>query len=305
MSNLTVRILVALGTIPLIVYLSMVGGFPFYGMILFISLLGLHEFYLLAEKKSASPQIATGLAFGFTVTSTFMFPRILGMLGIAVPPGVWPLLLSLLIFVPLVMVIELFRNRGSAIVNTSVTLLGVCYVSLFLGSIIGVREMFASETFPAWRFFDVPRGEFPGEVAEKVDMWGGATLITVFASIWFCDSLAYFAGRFLGKHKLFERVSPKKTWEGASAGYVGAVAVFLVSQNYFLPYMSVGNAFVCGSIVGVFGQLGDLAESLLKRDAGVKDSSALIPGHGGVLDRFDSLIFVSPLLYVYLRFIFS
>jgi phosphatidate cytidylyltransferase len=152
-------------------------------------------------------------------------------------------------------------------------------------------------------FFETNGEHFSPEAIHQVNRWGGATVISVFVSLWMCDSLAYFAGRFFGKHKLFERVSPKKTWEGASAGYVGAVAAFLIAQNYFLPFMSVGNAFVCGSIVGIFGQLGDLAESLLKRDAGVKDSSALIPGHGGVLDRFDSLIFVSPLIFFYLDFV--
>jgi phosphatidate cytidylyltransferase len=125
----------------------------------------------------------------------------------------------------------------------------------------------------------------------------------VFASIWVCDSAAYFAGRAFGRHRLFERVSPKKSWEGAVAGFVGAVAAFVVGKVIALPYLGLAEAVFCGVIVGVFGQVGDLAESLLKRDAGVKDSSSLIPGHGGILDRFDSLMFVSPLLFFYLDFI--
>jgi phosphatidate cytidylyltransferase len=128
-------------------------------------------------------------------------------------------------------------------------------------------------------------------------------VIALFASIWLCDSAAYFAGRALGRTKLFERVSPKKTWEGAAAGFVFAIGAFLLARVLVLPYLTVTSAVVCGAIVGVFGQVGDLAESLLKRDAGVKDSSALIPGHGGVLDRFDSLLFVSPLVFLYLDFI--
>ena len=204
-----------------------------------------------------------------------------------------------LFFVPLIMLSELFRNKGSAIINTATTVFGVCYVSFFLGSFVGLRECFIPANFSVNEISNLRDVSVHADVYK----WGGATVITVFASLWTCDSLAYFTGRFFGKHKLFERVSPKKTWEGAIAGYVGAVAAFLIAQQYALPYMTVGSAFVCGSIVGIFGQLGDLFESLLKRDAEVKDSSALIPGHGGVLDRFDSLIFVSPLLFLYIAFV--
>ncbi len=98
-------------------------------------------------------------------------------------------------------------------------------------------------------------------------------------------------------------MSPKKTWEGAIAGFLGAIGAFVLMKALVLPYLTVGQAVVCGAIVGIFGQLGDLVESLLKRDAGIKDSSSLIPGHGGVLDRFDSILFVSPLLFLYLDFI--
>ncbi|MEP7219062.1 MAG: phosphatidate cytidylyltransferase, partial [Bacteroidota bacterium] len=122
-------------------------------------------------------------------------------------------------------------------------------------------------------------------------------------AIWTCDSFAYYAGRSFGKHKLFERVSPKKTWEGAVAGAIGGVAAMIGMQQWFLPYLTVGDAVVIGFIAGVFGQLGDLAESHMKRDAGVKDSSQIIPGHGGIFDRFDSLLFVAPLVYIYLNFI--
>jgi len=312
LSNLTQRILVALVAIPLIVLFCMLGGFYFFAMVVFISSVGLHEYYKLAEKKGTSPHIGLGLMFGFLVTCVFIWGKLqYVILSVAakfgrelpMPTMAQLFLILFLLFVPLIMLVELFRNKGSAIINTATTVFGVCYVSFFLGSFVGLRELFIPEDFPVWLYFDVHGADYPPEVVKQVYDWGGATVITVFASLWMCDSLAYFAGRFLGRHKLFERVSPKKTWEGASAGYVGAVAAFLIAQNYFLPYMTVGSAFVCGSIVGIFGQLGDLVESLFKRDAGVKDSSALIPGHGGVLDRFDSLIFVSPLIFFYLDFV--
>ncbi len=311
MSNLFARISVAIVAIPLIVFVSISGGFYFFGLIALISLLGLNEYYALAEVKGNSPQRFLGLIFGFLVVSVFIARKMQDAVLLFLPgegmhmlSAPHLLLILFLIAVPLVVAIELFRNRGSAIVNTATTVFGVMYTSLFLGSIIGLREIFSQSDFPASAFFGLQvGGAYPDEIVRTIDAWGGSTIVTIFVAIWTCDSLAYFAGRFFGRHKLFERVSPKKTWEGASAGYVGAVAAFLISQYYFLSYMTVGNAFVCGSIVGIFGQVGDLAESLLKRDAGVKDSSGLIPGHGGVLDRFDSLIFVSPLLFLYVSFI--
>ena len=138
---------------------------------------------------------------------------------------------------------------------------------------------------------------------DQVYQWGGHTVISVFATIWICDTAAFHTGTFIGRHKLFLRVSPNKSWEGAIVGFIFAVGTAIAAQHLVLKYMSVGNAIVIGIIVGVFGQLGDLIESLLKRDAGVKDSSTLIPGHGGVFDRFDSLLFVAPIVYLYLDFI--
>jgi phosphatidate cytidylyltransferase len=312
LSNLTIRVLVAILGIPLILLLVTAGGFSFFVFVAVVSGVALHEFYGLARKKGASPQVWLGLCFGVLVNGVFIHGRItsvvLGALqerGIAIP---WPsmaqvFLILFLLFVPLMLALELFRDRGSAVANLTATLFGVGYVSLFLGSLIGIRELFVPADFPVYAYFRIPGPGVPADVEATIYRWGGLTVVAVFASIWCCDSAAYFVGRALGRHKLFPRVSPHKTWEGAIAGVVCAVAAFLVARALVLPYLSAGSAVVCGLIVGVFGQLGDLAESLLKRDAGVKDSSSLIPGHGGVLDRFDSLMFVSPLIYVYLDFV--
>ncbi len=312
MSNLTIRVLVALIGIPLILLLVTAGGFYFFTFVAIVSALALHEFYRLAEKKGAFPQVWTGLALGFLVNAVFIHGRLSSFLlvtlqrsGITPPwPGMAQVFLILfLLFVPLILVIELFRNRGSALANISTTLFGVGYVSLFLGSLVGLRELFVPADFPVYLHFSIPGPAVPEDVAATIYRWGGLTVISVFASIWCCDSAAYFAGRAFGRHKLFPRVSPNKTWEGAVAGVVFAVAAFCAARALVLPYLSAGSAILCGLIVGGFGQIGDLAESLLKRDAGVKDSSTIIPGHGGVLDRFDSLMFVSPLIYFYLDFV--
>lgn len=126
-------------------------------------------------------------------------------------------------------------------------------------------------------------------------------IIYIFILIWACDSMAFFGGKFLGKHKL-SVISPKKTWEGSITGLL-----FTLLASYLFYFFSDGkltlvDAIVLGLIIGIFSQIGDLFESLFKRKLNVKDSSNIIPGHGGVLDRFDSLIFVSPLVFIYLTY---
>jgi phosphatidate cytidylyltransferase len=210
-----------------------------------------------------------------------------------------------LLLLVLTLLIELFRNKGSAYLNAGITLFGLVYVGLFLSTLIGIRELFGAE-FPYWLLREnVPMiGEYNAAAAHAVTYpWGGLTVISILASIWICDTAAYFGGLSMGRHKLFPRVSPNKSWEGAVWGFAGAVLTMITAQHFFLSYLEIHQAVVIGIIIGVFGQLGDLVESLLKRDAGVKDSSSLLPGHGGVFDRFDSLIFVSPILYLYLDFV--
>lgn len=132
---------------------------------------------------------------------------------------------------------------------------------------------------------------------------GEAFILLLFLCTWTTDSAAYFAGRSFGKNALASEVSPKKTWEGAVAGFLASVLVALLVQRFLLrealsPLWAAG----LGLAIGVVGQLSDLAESMIKRDAGVKDSGALLPGHGGVFDRFDSYILAAPALYYALSF---
>ncbi|HEX9740327.1 MAG TPA: phosphatidate cytidylyltransferase, partial [Ignavibacteriaceae bacterium] len=127
-------------------------------------------------------------------------------------------------------------------------------------------------------------------------------IISIFAAIWICDSAAYYGGTALGKHKLFARVSPNKTWEGAGFGFVFAVITIVLAKIIILNFLSLGTAIAIGIIIGLFGQIGDLIESLFKRDAGVKDSSSVIPGHGGIFDRFDSLLYTAPVILLYLKY---
>ncbi|UPT72501.1 MAG: phosphatidate cytidylyltransferase [Elusimicrobiota bacterium] len=132
---------------------------------------------------------------------------------------------------------------------------------------------------------------------------GEAFAFLTFAAVWTMDTAAYFAGRGLGRNALAPVLSPKKTWEGAAAGFAAAVVVALIFQKTSLrEALTPLQAGLIGALIGVAGQASDLAESMVKRDAGIKDSGALLPGHGGVFDRFDSYILCAPAVYYALSF---
>ncbi len=129
--------------------------------------------------------------------------------------------------------------------------------------------------------------------------WVVATLVITWAN----DTAAYFAGRFLGRHKLYPEVSPNKTWEGFAGGMVGSVGGLFILRAFFFPQMQVVDCVVMGVLGGILGPAGDLCESMLKRAYAVKDSGNIIPGHGGMLDRIDALLFNAPMVFVYVQFL--
>ena len=120
----------------------------------------------------------------------------------------------------------------------------------------------------------------------------------------FSDTVAYFCGRAFGKHKLYPAVSPAKSWEGAAGGVLGScIATVGVGSLWLLPDLPIAHAIPLGIVGSVAGQTGDLVESMLKRTFGVKDSSKILPGHGGLLDRIDALLFVAPVVYYYVALV--
>ena len=121
-------------------------------------------------------------------------------------------------------------------------------------------------------------------------------ILVLLAIVWFGDTAAYYCGRTLGRHLLAPKVSPKKTVEGAVGGLIGSVVAGAIGGTYFL-HESLAKVVWISLVTSIAGQLGDLAESILKRSAGVKDSSSVMPGHGGILDRLDSLFFATPMFY--------
>lgn len=269
LGNHTVRILVALIAIPLIIFICSAGKLFFFFFVLIISLLSYYEFFLMAKNKNISVNLALGL-FGIIFLIINQYSPLISLYSF------------LLFFIALIFLIELFRNKGSAIQNIGATLLGVFYLGLFGSSIVGIREFYP----------DI------GDLYSR----GGFLMISIFASIWICDSAAFWAGSSMGKHKLFPRISPNKSWEGSVFGFFSAVLIMIFAQIIILDFITLKDAVILGIIIGSAGQFGDLIESLLKRNAGVKDSSKIIPGHGGVFDRFDSLFYVSPLILLYLTY---
>jgi phosphatidate cytidylyltransferase len=180
--------------------------------------------------------------------------------------------------------IQLIRNKvDNSIENLSSFLFGLIYVAVFFSFLILIREYFQN-------------------IGLDYQL-GGFWIIFLFLSLWLSDTLAYFIGAPLGKHKILPIISPKKSWEGSVGGIAGAILSAFLAKGIFLKDVPISHLLILSILVSVFGQVGDFAESSFKRSANLKDSSNIIPGHGGILDRFDSLLFSAPLVYFYLRFI--
>ncbi len=128
-------------------------------------------------------------------------------------------------------------------------------------------------------------------------------VVCALAVTWLNDTLAYFAGRFLGRHKLYPAVSPNKTWEGFFGGVAGSVLGMIAVRFIYFPALTWVDCIVVGLAAGVLGPTGDLCESMLKRAYGVKDSGKIIPGHGGLLDRIDALLFIAPMVFLYAQYL--
>ncbi|NOX97913.1 MAG: phosphatidate cytidylyltransferase [Nitrospirae bacterium] len=261
------RLLMAVLFTPIFIILIFWGGIPFFFLVAAIALTGLLEFYRMIETKEIKPLIFLGLlmAIGW-------------LLAISVPQA-FSLVIAASVMV--LLVYQMRRNDLSrAITNCAMTIFGLFYVVGLLGHLLVLRNL-----------------------------EGGRSLVfTVWFITWMGDSGAFTIGKSWGKHKLLPRISPKKTVEGVIGGIGSAIlAAFVAYITLRVIFKSepfpISHAFFLGLILGVVGILGDLSESLFKRKAKVKDSGESIPGHGGVLDTFDSLLFTVPVMYYYAKFI--
>jgi phosphatidate cytidylyltransferase len=236
-----------------------------------IVLLGLNEFYGLVKKS----KVINPLGFFGTLTGfALMIVLCLGILTI-IPIKI--------IFIPILMIfstflIELYRKKESPFINIAYTLLGNVYIVLPFAMLFHLG-FYSDHNFTTEYSFQI--------------------ILGFFLMLWTNDTGAYLAGRFFGKHKLFERISPKKTWEGSFGGSLLTVGVAYVLSIFFTN-LGLINWIVIAILVAIFGGLGDLVESMLKRSLNIKDSGNILPGHGGILDRFDGLFLSVPFIYSYL-----
>ncbi len=246
------------------------------GIFLLITILGLREFYKLANKAGAHPQKIFGTILGALILLAAFFFK-------ACPTRLIILLLPLS-FLPFF--IELYRKKHNPFANIAWTILGLFYIAIPFSLLI--------LKFVPFHFL-MPH--LPGEVPGP-NVYNFRPLLSIFVLIWISDSMAYVFGRLFGKHKLFERISPKKTWEGFIGGLIFTAAAGAAFGHWLL--FDITNSpleitWTCVAIViSISGMLGDLTESLLKRSIDIKDSGKLLPGHGGILDRFDALLLATP-----------
>jgi phosphatidate cytidylyltransferase len=246
------------------------GPYIFLGFFSLLALLSLLEFYKLIKTTQVHPQQISGLLLGLIIcaaASSFWldasFSRYFSALIIP---------FSVLIFYA-----ELYRKTEQPFHQIAYTFLGLIYT--LLPFIFFMAMAFLQQDFN----FHLPLG--------------------FILLLWTNDTFAYLAGRKLGKNKLFERHSPKKTWEGFIGGIIAAVLVGFVISRYFQE-VSTLHWIVIALIISIFGTMSDLVESMLKRSINIKDSGSILPGHGGLLDRFDGLLLAAPLVFIYL-YLFS
>jgi len=262
--------------VPLLWLLSRAGGVAWLGFVGAQTLIGLDEFYRMARAKGLEPVRWLGSLCA------------LALLGLAYRPQTPNASLLATLALLLLLALALRRSGQPRILESAaVTAFGVLYVGGLSAHFVLLREL-------PWR-------------AGLAYADGSSLVLYAFLVTWSCDTGAYVTGRFLGRTRPWTTISPRKTLEGAVGGFVCAVIAAQVGARTFLrPEAGVSlltwpHALAIGALVGVCGQVGDLVESLFKRDAASGDSSDLIPGHGGVLDRFDSLYFGAPIVYHYLR----
>lgn len=237
---------------------------------------GVVEFFNLCRKSNSEPMTSMGVALSLALFGIFFTVFHLWGGGGATELSsrvIYGCALYVLLMVPSLFVCELWRKSATPILNIATTIMGVVYVAVPMSLLLFIPQML-------------------------VGKWSATAMVAYLGIIWANDIFAYLVGVTIGKHRLCERISPKKSWEGFIGGILGAIVVAFVA-GYYLG----GNIYVwmgLGLVVALTGVAGDLVESLMKRSADVKDSGKIMPGHGGVLDRFDALFISVPFAFVYL-----
>ena len=268
--SLRLRVASGLLFVPLLILLARAGGLAFTAFVGLQVFLGLGEFYRMIRGKGLHPSAALGTIASLAMLAVCYRPHRLP--GDALATGLVILLLALSLRRP---------DRPRRVESMAATLFGVLWVGWLSAHLVLLREL-------PW-------------VAGTDYADGASYVLLAFFVTWSCDTGAYLFGRVFGRIRPWSQISPRKSLEGSLGGLLSAVGAGVIARAWFAPYLSAWDALTLGALVGLFGQIGDLVESLLKRDASAGDSSDIIPGHGGILDRFDSLYFAAPVVYYYLR----
>lgn len=266
------RLFTALIGIPITIYVINYGEWLFAAAILILTLLAWHEFYVMLQNKNI--RIFYNLGFLTNVL-------ILGCAWLGNPNEIIMILFLATLFILLKVVVS---GNKFTIADAAFSLLGIMYIGISFSHLLLLRYSDSSlNIVTSW-------GALSG---------GTAYLWLAFIGTWANDTFAYFVGSRFGRHKLCPAISPAKTIEGALGGMLGSILVILALGELFK--VSVGQSLVMGILVGLAAPIGDLTESAIKRFANVKDSGRILPGHGGILDRFDSILFVVPVIYYFLH----
>jgi len=237
----------------------------FLAVFLFILILGMIEFYRMCSIPESRPMVVPGITTGVILFLTFFLIRYIGADS------------RILLLLPasglVLMALPMFRQKDQPLLSASLTFLGIMYVSLP----ITIFNLLVYHPYKEGFDYQV--------------------VLFLFLILWLNDTGAYITGKLLGKHKMFPRISPKKTWEGLAGGLLMALLITWLGRPLF-PDIPVLHLWILCPVIVLTGTFGDLVESTWKRAAGVKDSGKLMPGHGGILDRIDSLIFATPAAYL-------
>lgn len=283
LKNFLVRTASGVVLLAVVLGAAFAGPLGYSALLLLITGVGVWEFYALARAKGVEPQRGLGLvgSLGLTFAGASIlcvnyldyYYEVFILLGIAIAA----------LAIMFTFVVEVFRNRQTPIHNIATTILGIVYVGLPMAVMAIIPMLLQNPDF-------------------KDPCWNAWYFLFYLFLVWGNDVFAYLFGITLGKHKLCERLSPKKSWEGFVGGILGSMAVGAIAATFFdssYPFW-IGLALV----VALSSVVGDLVESMFKRDAGVKDSGKIMPGHGGMLDRFDALIVSAPFALVYILITF-
>ncbi len=301
MGDLAARTGVAVVGIPVVLALLWLGGIYLGLLIAAAGYIGSLEFYRMAEARGARPFKYLGaIATALLVVMAVRTPN---------PSDMAPVAMGILIALSGGLFLASMRTRwpeGTPSMDIGATLMGVMYIGLPLTFVPFLRDLPAQPDFieTVRGFMSLPGADVAGANVGPMSTWGAMSLVLLpLLATWSGDGMAYFVGNAIGKNKLAPAISPEKTVEGAIGGIGGSVlAAVMVAHFCIAPYPGMGitvmTAVVLGALIGAASQMGDLFESMLKREAGVKDSGTFFPGHGGMLDRLDSLLWAFPTTWV-------